>query len=200
MIYVVVALAAEARPLITHFQLARVADLAPLSVYRRSDLALIIGGVGKEAMAASLDDLAQAIPPDGRSVWLNVGVAGHRQHPIGTAVLGSQVTDVETGEVYRLSPPEDLHLEMGEVLTVAHVETKYESESLYEMEAATFCERAAAITSTELIQVLKIVSDSRRTGTLCVSARQVQNLVEENLPGVDLLVSSLYRRARCLSQ
>jgi len=200
MIYIVVALAAEARPLTSHFQLERVEELAPLSVYRRPGLVLIVAGVGKEEVATAVDNLSKAIPADGPSVWLNLGVAGHRVHDIGTAVLARQVTDAETGEVFRLSPPEDLHLEIGDVRTVSHVETKYESDALYEMEAAAFCERAARLTTVELIQVLKIVSDNRRTGTLCVSAHQVQSLVEENLPRLDLVISNLYRRARTMAE
>ena len=200
MIYLVVALAAEARPLISHFQLAKVEGLEPLSIFRRSGLALIVGGVGKGDTAAAVDDLVKAIPPEEHSAWLNVGVAGHRHYDIGTVVLARQVTDAETSAVYRLSPPAGLHLEMGDVRTVAHVETRYETESLYEMEAAAFCERTVELTSAELVQVFKIISDNRRTGTLCVSARQVQGLVEGSLPKIDLLVSSLHRQARQLSQ
>lgn len=199
MIYVVVALAAEARPLVSHFQLKKVDNLEPLSVYRRSGLVLVVGGVGKEAAMASVDDLARAIAPEEHSVWLNVGVAGHRSHDIGKVVLARQVTDAETSTEYRLLPPADLHVEMGEVRTVTHVETRYETSELYEMEASGFCERAMKLTSPELIQVLKIVSDNRRSGTLCVSARQVQSLVEDGLPKVDLVVSSLHRHARHLS-
>jgi len=200
MIYVVVALDAEARPLISHFQLERVADLAPLPIHRRTDLVLTIAGVGKEPMRVAIDSLAKAVPADQPSVWLNVGVAGHRQHEIGTPVLAHLVTDSETGRQYRLSPPEDLHLETGEIHTVAHVETRYKLDSLYEMEASAFCERVFELTPVPLVQVLKIVSDNRRTGTLCVSAHQVQGLIEENVPRVDRLISSLHRRARSLSR
>lgn len=200
MIYVVVALQAEARPLISHFQLERVDELAPLAVYRRADLALIVAGVGKEATAAAVEALAGAMPADGPSVWLNVGVAGHRAYEIGTAVLARQVRDEESGTIYVTSPPADLQLPWGEVATVDHVETRYDTDALYEMEATAFCERTVILTHSELIQVLKIVSDNRRTGTVCVSARQVQRLIEKNLPKIDLLVSHLHRQARQLVQ
>lgn len=199
MIYIVVALSAEARPLCAHFQLERVEELDTLSVHRRTDLALIVSGVGKDLAAAAVDYLAKALPDEGRSVWLNVGVAGHRRYDVGTAVIASQVTDADTGEVFQLSPPEDLRLQVGDIKTVSHVETKFESEALYEMEAAAFCERARKLTSNDLLQVLKIVSDNRRTGTVCVSAHQVQSLVDKNLPRVDLLISNLHRQARRLA-
>lgn len=196
MIYVVVALGAEARPLISHLQLERFTDRVPLAVHRRSDLALAVAGVGKEAMRVAIDTLAKAVPSDTPPVWLNVGVAGHRQHEIGTPVLAAAVIDSETGDQYLLSPPEGVHLQTAEVRTVSHVETKYELDCLYEMEASAFCGRTFDLTRVALIQVLKIVSDNRRTGTLCVSARQVQGLIEDNLPGVDRLISSLHREAR----
>ena len=199
MIYIVVALAAEARPLCAHFQLDRVEELEPLSVFRRADQALIVSGVGKERAASAVENLAKAIPDEGPAVWLNIGVAGHRRYDIGTSVLAGQVTDDEGGEVYRLSPPENLHLEIAEIRTVSRVETRFETDALYEMEAAGFCQQAGQYTSDELLQVLKIVSDNRRTGTVCVSAHQVQGLVEKSLPKVDLLVSNLHRRARRLT-
>ncbi len=125
-----------------------------------------------------------------------MGVAGHRRLEIGTAVLAQQVVDDEDGDIYSLYPPRDLHLELGDVRTVTHVEMKYETDSLYEMEASAFCRQAMGLAPRDLVQVLKIVSDNRRSGTLCVSARQVQGLIEESLSKIDLLVSSLHRRAR----
>ena len=196
MIYVVVAMTAEARPLVAHFQLERVTELEPLSIFRGADLALITSSVGKDAAGVAVDQLAKAFASDKPPVWLNIGVAGHRSLEVGTAVLARSVTDGDTGQVFELTPPDDLHLEIGDVRTVSHVETQFETEALYEMEAAAFCERAAEHTSGPLVQVLKIVSDNRRTGTLCVSARQVQGLVEANFPRIDRLVSSLHRRAR----
>lgn len=196
MIYIVVALSAEARPLVAHFGLERASEPETLEIYRRAGLELIVSGVGKAAAAVAVDALASVSPSEDHSVWLNLGVAGHRHYPIGTAVLATKITDEETGTSWDLSAPTDLHFESGPVLTVDQVELKFESESLYEMEAAGFCRRALHWAPPDLVQVLKIVSDNRETGTLCVSAHQVQNLVEQNLPAIDLLVSHLHREAR----
>ena len=200
MILVVTALTAEARPLVAHFQLERVPELEPLSIFRGPDLALAVSGVGKEAAAMAVDQLARVVPSGRPAAWLNLGVAGHRQLEVGTAVMAQAVTDGNSGQVFRLSPPPEVHLEVGEVRTVTHVETQYDSDSLYDMEAAAFCQRAVTYTPAELVQVLKIVSDNRRTGTLCVSARQVQGLVEQNFPRIDRLISHLHRMARRRTQ
>lgn len=200
MIYLVVALAAEARPLISHLQLEKLDEMEPLTVYRRTDLALIVGGVGQESMASAVPALAQAISADDMAIWLNIGVVGHRTHEIGTVVLARKVVEGDTGTAYSLIPPDDVHMHIGEIRTVTHVETRYDSDAVYDMEAAAFCQGTAGLTSAELVQVLKVVSDNRRTGTLCVSARQVQGLIEDSLPKIDLLLSSLHRQARQLSQ
>ncbi len=199
MIYIVVALSAEARPLTAHLKLERSEDLTPLVAYRRSDLALVVSGVGRDSAAVAVERLARAVPATRSAVWLNFGVAGHRHLEIGTPVIARSVRDEDTGELFSLSPPRDLYFDEADVRTVSHVETRFETDALYEMEAAAFCRGAAAFTRPELVQVLKIVSDNRRTGTVAVSAHQVQALVERNLAKVDLLISNLHRLARSLS-
>ena len=200
MIHVVVALTAEARPLVAHFHLEPMAELEPLKAVRGADLTLVVSGVGKDVAAQAVDQLANARSVDKPAVWLNIGVAGHRQLEIGTMAVARSVTDAESGTVFELEPPEDLHLTLADVRTVAHVETRYESEALYEMEASAFCERASMWTPPELIQVAKIVSDNRRSGSLCVSARQVQGLIEDNFPHIDRVISRMHRRARRLGR
>lgn len=198
MIYIVVALQAEARPLISHFGLERADDLAPLEVFQRPDLKVVVTGVGQAAVEAAVDALQSERPVESHSVWLNLGVAGNRNRPIGTEVLAAEVVDQSTGRSWTLIPPKDYAGELGTVYTVRHVEVDYATQALYEMEAAAFCERVMRLTSPELVQVLKVVSDNLETGAFCVSAHQVQGLLEKSLPRIDRLVSSLHRRARQL--
>ena len=196
MIYLVVALSAEARPLVAHFGLASAREIESLEIYRRPGLSLIVSGVGRAAAAAAVEALARAVPVEEHSAWLNIGVAGHRNHAIGTAVLATTIVDDVTGERWTASTPSDLHFESGSVRTVDQVELEFDSESLYDMEAAAFYRQAIRLTTPDLVQVLKIVSDNRETGALCVSAHRVQGLVERNLPGIDRLLSYLHRQAR----
>lgn len=196
MIYIVVALQAEARPLISHFGLERADELEPLELYRRPDLMVVVTGVGRAAVEATIDAMQDDLPVEAQSVWLNLGVAGHRNLPIGTEVLATEVVEESSGRSWTLIPPEDFAGELGTVRSVAHVEVDYATQQLYEMEAAAFCERTLTLTSPELVQVLKVVSDNLETGALCVSAHQVQGLVETSLPQIDRLVSYLHRRAR----
>ena len=198
MIRIVVALPAESRPLIHHFGLERNNEHESLSIFQRPDLSLIVSGVGRESAASAVSDLDEAMPSDSVCAWLNIGVAGHRFHGVGTAVIANSVVD-DTNQAKIVLDPPDLNCEVGEVRTVDRVEVDFAGDSLYEMEAAGFCVAAEEKSSREVIQVLKIVSDNLETGSRDVSARQVQTLVESCLPLIDRLVYAENRRARQLA-
>ena len=198
MIRMVVALPAEARPLANHFGLERYNQLDPLSIYHRPDMALIVSGAGREAAASAVRDLFEYLPTEQQCAWLNVGVAGHRSHAVGTPVLATTVVNHVDGRSYELEPP-DLNCETGEIKTVDRIELGFEDDSVYEMEAFGFCAGAKEISEAIPVQVLKIISDNLETGTGYVSARQVQTLIEDCLPLIDRLVYTENRRSRQLT-
>ena len=195
MIRIVVALPAEARPLVSHFGLERVSRFDPLAIYQRPDLALIVSGPGSESAARAVEDLRCNLPVANRCAWLNLGVAGHRNMEIGTPCLASSVTRRPEDPAIALDPP-DLSCQIGTVRTVDRVELEFTDESIYEMEAYGFCSALKPETDRALVQVLKIVSDNRETGAGAVSARAVQSLIESCLPLIDRLVYQQNRRSR----
>ncbi len=195
MIRIVVALPAEARPIASHFGLDRYSQLDPLAIYHRPDMALIVSGPGSESAATAVRDLSQNLDSEVQCAWLNVGVAGHRTLPVGTPVLAASVLADSDGQSLRLDPP-DLNCETGVIRTVDRIESGFEDDCLYEMEAFGFCSEAMKVSDAKLVQVLKIVSDNLETGTGYVSARTVQTLMESCLPLIDRLVYSQNRRSR----
>ncbi|MEJ2085067.1 MAG: hypothetical protein P8Y44_05225 [Acidobacteriota bacterium] len=195
MIRMVVALPAEARPLIAHFGLERLNQADPLAIYHRSDIALIVSGPGSDAAARAVPDLCEAAGCDSPCSWINVGVAGHRTLEVGTAVLAVEVISETASKPIYLAPP-DLSCETGSVLTVDRIELGFEGESLYEMEAFGFCSAAMKRSDRSLVQVLKIISDNLETGAGAVSARAVQSLIESAIPLIDRLVYQQNRAAR----
>jgi hypothetical protein len=161
-------------------------------------MALIVSGTGCEAAASAVRDLFGNLPTEQQCAWLNVGVAGHRSHPVGTPVLATTVVNGADGRSYELEPPE-LNCERGQVKTVDRIELGFEDDSVYEMEAFGFCAGAKEISEAIPIQVLKIISDNLETGTGYVSARKVQSLIEDCLPLIDRLVYTENRRSRQLT-
>ena len=195
MIRIVVALPAEARPLIQHFGLERVSRIDPLSIYSRPDMALVVSGPGSEAASMAVNDLSQNLAVEQQSAWLNIGVAGHRTHDLGTPCLAWSVSEAATGSEHRLEPPE-LNCLTADVKTVDRIELEFDDDSVYEMEAFGFCSAALSHGVPSLVQVLKIISDNRETGAGAVSAHAVQTWIERSLPLIDRLVYTQNRRSR----
>ena len=196
----VVALRAEARPLIDRYQLEAIVagvagepgdDGAFRCFHERdgSGRSLVISGVGKVAAAAATACFHEK-PLD---VWLNVGIAGHRDRAPGEIVRAHRVTDAGTGA--RFYPPllGVPHIDTEGVTTVEVPETKFASSDVFDMEASGFYQTALRLSTSELVQCVKIVSDNLDTGTDgdVLSGERVSELVERNLDAIDEIVTHL---------
>ena len=98
----VVALSCEARPLIQRLNLKQAKSIAGFRLYgNRQGVNLIVSGVGKLATAAACGYLAgsQADEQAAAAAWLNVGIAGHRNMPLGEGALVHKVIDQSSGRV-----------------------------------------------------------------------------------------------------
>ena len=93
---VVVALMPEAKPLIESWGLSPILLDGPYSCFGNDDLALIVSGLGSDLAAAACGYLYGALDekPAG---WLNVGIGGHADLPLGTLRLADQVVDLRGG-------------------------------------------------------------------------------------------------------
>ncbi|MFQ5351318.1 MAG: hypothetical protein ACE5EG_12825, partial [Thermoanaerobaculia bacterium] len=176
MIRLVVALPAEARPLIRRFGLEWVDD-GELTVWRAERISLVVSGVGRKAAVAAVATLAAGEGPR-ECAWLNVGIAGHRTLAVGEVVLAHKVVDAGGGRAWY--PPLVFEPPCGTatVTTVDRPETGYPKETVYEMEAAGFCSAAARFSSAELIQVVKVISDNAAAPPERLTARRVEELIE----------------------
>src|SRR3989338_2228617 len=100
MIYLVVALHPEAKPLIEHFELKRDTSLPKISLYTHDHIHLIVSGFGSIRSAiATTSVLSQSrVPPN--SVIFNVGIAGCRNEstPLGSAFLINKIIDHDLGK------------------------------------------------------------------------------------------------------
>lgn len=194
----VVALRAEARPLIDRYQL--VACLPGLPGEPGNDGAfrcfdgrhgsghsLVISGVGKVAAAAATARLHE----NRLDVWLNVGIAGHRDRAPGELVRAHRVTDAGTGERFYPTLLGLPHIDTEGVTTVDVPETVFNSGDLFDMEASGFYPTALRWSTSELVQCVKIVSDNLETGTGGVTVERVSELVERNLDVIDEIVTHL---------
>ncbi|MEE9596153.1 MAG: hypothetical protein V3V96_05190 [Acidiferrobacterales bacterium] len=199
MLHFVIALQAEAKPLIDHFGLRRrTGDAFP--IYDNQDIALIVSGIGKVAAAAATGYLQAQTGNHSCTAWLNIGIAGHSRRAIGDGVLAHKITDQITGRSWYPPLTFGLPCASDDLITVDEPETEYRENGLYDMEAAGFYATACRFTTAELVHCYKIVSDSLATPTEEVSGKTVQALIERRLDTVDVLVQALRALAARLAE
>lgn len=205
MIRLVTALAAEARPIVSHWRLTAAGD-GHLTRFEGDGLELVVSGIGSAAAAAAVGYLAgrgEARGPglDGQDRhrqaigWINVGIAGHRDHELGSAWLAAKVVEQSSGRAWY--PPLTIQAPCpgAVVRTVAKVERALVEDGLYEMEAAGFYSTATRFATAELVQVLKVVSDNRLTPPERLTRQSVGELIEGAIPALESLIDGTRRLA-----
>ena len=185
MLRFVVALEAEARPLVDHYRLRRDPAVTAFKLFRRDDTALIVAGIGKVAAAAATSYLYLASGGERHAIWLNVGIAGHGSRHLGEALLAHKIVDRASAAAWypplAATPPCDTDL----VTTVDRPELDYQAPGAFEMEAAAFYPIACRFASAELVHCLKIVSDGPSEAVERLSLPKVSRLVADQLATVE---------------
>ncbi len=178
-LHFVVALRAEARPIIRHFGLTVSGSQGPHRLLSSPDgvLNLLVTGPGREAAAAAVTRLRETKD----SAWLNVGIAGHAEHRVGTAFLAHSIVDAATGRAWYPPLVFDPPCPTASVRTVARACLDFPTDDLYDMEACGFYEAASRCASHELVHCLKVVSDNRDRPASSLTGDRVSELVFGNL-------------------
>ncbi len=189
----VVALKAEAQPLVEHYRLERDAGFGAFKVFRRGEAALVVSGIGKVAAAAATSYLHLATGGERGAVWLNVGIAGHRSRPVGEAVLAREILDRASGRRWHpaldMGPP----CATDQVTTVDRPEREMATPGAFDMEASGFIATARRFAPAQLVHCLKIVSDGPKDDLESLTPRVVRRLVEQHVPTVEAIAEACDR-------
>ncbi|MGH8549996.1 MAG: hypothetical protein ACRERU_15610 [Methylococcales bacterium] len=187
-VHFMVALPCEAQPLIERYRLSRLMDEAVFAIYRNDSITLTVSGVGKTAMAAGAAYTHAIFGKPRTACWLNVGVAGHPDFPLGQACLAHKITDRDCGRSWYppllMTPP----CCTESLVTGSRPETAYVEKALYDMEASGFYETATRFSNSERVQCLKVVSDNRFSPVDSFQAERVADLLEQQIDKVDILL------------
>lgn len=190
MLFIVCALACEAKPLISHFRLQRMESSSPFPIYRNSSIVLVISGIGKGLVAAAIGYL-QALMHPSHSIWLNIGIAGHASLSVGTGVLAHQIIDQATRQCYYPVFTFDRPAKTAALLTVDQLKENFVDDYVHEMEAAAFWNIASRFTTGELIHCYKIISDNSFFSTTHLTKLKVEELIAEHLMTIEKLTDAL---------
>ncbi len=188
----VVALSCEARPIIRHFGLHHRGS-TPFKVYTNEDetVWLIISGIGKVASSSATGYLASRTKPNDSTGWLNVGIAGHREMSVGTAILGNKITDVQSGQSWCPLVVFETPCETASIETVEKPTVDYSQNNVVEMEASGFYISASRFANPGKVQVLKVISDNEHKSLFEVNRSTVAKLIENNLGTIEEIIDLL---------
>lgn len=185
MLNFVIALAAEAKPIIDYWRLKKLQTWQPFPVFATDHCRLIISGIGRTNSAAATAWLAATTRPENAhkpepGIWLNIGLAGHGSQDIGTMLNGHKIIERGSGK-YWYPPQIKSPLSSSAIVTVDKVTTDYTADTLHEMEASGFYATAQRFSTSELIQCVKIVSDNKNNPVQLIDAKFASALIAGNI-------------------
>lgn len=196
MLRFVVALPAEARPLVDRFGMA-LASESPFPVYRGAEAWLVVSGHGKAAAAAATAYLHLASGGATGRAWLNVGLGGHGQRTLGEGVVAHKISDAASGASWYPQLVIDSPSPTVPVFTVERMEEEYSPPWIYESEAAGFFPTACRFSVAELVHCYKVVSDNPdATLSRRMSNASIEELIAGNLEDVEAFARGLAELAR----
>lgn len=198
-IFIYTALPCEAKPLVEHFSLKKDVTVQPFAVYLNHDICLTVTGLGKSAMAAGVAYTQALFASVEHPVMLNMGIAGHKDHPLGSLFLIDKIIDVDSQKSWYPSliftPP----CSTGSIKTLSKQQLNYDQPHLCDMEAAAFYETAVRFSSSELILCLKVISDNQLSPVENIQPKQVAALIAAHLATVESLLARTAALAELIS-
>ncbi len=194
MLFFVIALKAEAQPIIKHFKLKLFKDKR-YNIYVSDDIALIVSGVGKINAAIATTYLAMLFPKDIKT-FLNIGIAGHVDLKKGSSILAHKITDDGSKKALFPSIVFDLNILSKEVITVDKSRDCYLGDFVYDMESFAFFKAASKFSLVDLIHCLKIISDNKFLKIEQITLKVVEDLIFQNIKVIEKLVNILIKLAK----
>ncbi|MCU7843091.1 MAG: hypothetical protein KZQ93_04545 [Candidatus Thiodiazotropha sp. (ex Monitilora ramsayi)] len=193
-INLLVALPAEAKPLIRAFDLQRQQPDGAYPRYLSSHLSLTLTGAGAEAMRRGVEFLLSQQTATS-TTWLNVGIAGHGTLPRGTCLLAEKVIDMDSGRNWALSASTDAVLPKYPLHCVSEAESTYAENTAYDMESSGFVAGLESAGVLDRGQILKVVSDNPRQPSTQINGRMVGDLIQQAIPVLSSLMDRLHSHA-----
>jgi adenosylhomocysteine nucleosidase len=196
--FIFTALPCEAKPLISHYALKKVLENHPFTLYANAETVLTVSGLGKIAMAGAVAYTLAKFQAQPSPILINIGIAGHPTASLGTLFAAHKITDSDRNRHFYPQHIVKLSCPTAPLYTVSTPETHYSDESLYEMEASAFYEMAIRFTTSELIQVFKVISDNQQSSLQHINAAIVEAWITVNLPVITEGIQQLDKLAHTL--
>lgn len=201
MVHLICALNCEASPLISFYRMKYITDAAIFRSYSNPDtgITLTVSGSGKINAAAATSYTHAYFNAQDSDAWLNVGTAGHRLLHIGQAVLAHQIYDVSSDATWYPQIVFSTPCPTRALKTLDNPSCEYE-EYLFDMEAAGFFAIASRVSTCELVQVLKIISDNKTQPAGKADKTLISGLITDQIDTIANCIDSLQQLSRDLEE
>ena len=155
------ALFCEAKPIIKHYGLSKLENLNTFSIYssNEGDITLTITGIGKNNAIKAIKYHHDSMHTHKSDIWLNIGIAGHKNISVGDIRLINKITDDEDKKSWYPQIIFKSECPSIDLVSLNAPSTNYKA-CLYDMEASGFYQTAIQYGTIELVQSLKIISDN----------------------------------------
>ncbi len=154
------ALRCEAKPVIDFYRLKKSAEHHAFDLYRNENIACVISGIGKTAVATATTWVATLFHGQSNIAWINLGSAGADSDAVGEIFWINKVSD-GSGRHYFPVSTFKTGFESRSCLTLDAPGTDYHQDYLFDMEASAFFSTATRSSSAELVHCLKVISDNQ---------------------------------------
>jgi len=191
MINIITALQCEARPLIEHYKLRGNARHNAFRCYQSDEMQLIVSGIGKLAAATATTYLAASNSGATTCAWLNLGIAGHADKPVGEALLAHKLIDSASEQQWFPGIVMPIICNSATLTTVDKPEQSYRKGTMVDMEASGFYAAAARFQSCELIHSLKIISDNRQHTSEQITEKTTTAMIHDSIATIDSIINPL---------
>lgn len=159
----------------------------------QANVNLIVAGIGEQNMAIACGWLAAQTRPE-YSIWLNLGIAGHKTLEVGTAALiaRSGSSDFEQKLHY---PPliAEWQAEVASLTTFNSVVDEYPEVDCVDMEAYAFFSAAKKFAEAEFIQAIKVISDNQTQSSTELTPAKISDLIANATPEINAFIQSLIK-------
>ncbi len=192
MIHFICALKSEAQALIDHFTLHHLTGSQPYHIYlsKNKDISVTLSGVGKISAAAATAYTFSKLQCQFDEVWLNLGIAGHKNHAIGEIYVCNRIEDAGSQKTWYPQIIYETRIGREKLLTLDEPSTDY-IDCLFDMEASGFVSTASKFSRLEFIQSFKVISDNSLHPAVNMKGAFVHSLIEQQLDAIDMITTQL---------
>ena len=191
-VHIFCALPCEAEPIIENFKLAILNKFKLFKIYQSKDkkISLVITNIGTNNAIEAVNYHHECIKTSKHDIWFNIGIAGHKNIPVGEMRLINKVVDNKNQSCWYpqiiFNPP----CKCIDLITLEKPSNKYQS-CLYDMEASGFFFSATQYGTLELIHSIKIISDNEKAPVSKVNKNNVRYLIKNNMSIINKILNEL---------